>query len=202
MLVELFGMCSSSVCYNERQHGCYCFQLVVARNTQACPYQTYQTGIATGARKGKGKAKGKCLVVSSEDLEAVRGNIAGHCKIRGIRKIHQVITKPNKPNGARAYFSSSLHVIIAHNHLSFFKVFSSFVHFRPNFQIFFPFSQKSQFMPLLSRTGPGCIYQRSINLMVHFSESIDFYVMSASNVELSTVRLQSNINIFDIALMF
>ena len=177
-------------------------QLVVARNTQASPYWTHQSGIATGARKGKGKAKGKCLVVSSEDLEAVRENIDGNCKIRGIRKIHQIMTKPNKLNGARAYFSSLLNAIIAHNHLSFFKVFSSFVHFRPNFQIFSLFSEKSQFMSLLSRTGPGCIYQRLINLMVYFSESIDFYVMSTSKVELSIVRLQSKINIFDIALMF
>ena len=40
-----------------------------------------------------------------EDLETVRENIADdpHCKIRGMRKVHQIITKPNKPNGARAY---------------------------------------------------------------------------------------------------
>ena len=92
MLIELFDMCCS-VYYNERQHGYYYFWLVVARNTQQCPYQTYQTGLATAARKGKRKAKGKCLVVTSFPLEVVRGNIAddGHCKIRVIRKTHQII---------------------------------------------------------------------------------------------------------------
>ena len=36
--------------------------------------------------------------LKEEYLEAVRANIAddGHCKIRGIRKLHQIITKPNK----------------------------------------------------------------------------------------------------------
>ena len=45
-----------------------------------------------------------------EDLEAARENIAddGHCKIRGIKKVHQIITKPNKPNGVKAYSSSLL----------------------------------------------------------------------------------------------
>ena len=81
----------------------------------------------------------------------VRENIAddGHCKIRGIRKVHWIITKPNKPNGVRAYSSSLLHVIIL-----FFKIFWNFVHFCPNSQIFFPFSiflgsfsEKSQLLP-------------------------------------------------------
>ena len=35
--------------------------------------------------------------------------------------------------------SSLLPVIIAHNHLLFFKIFSNFVNFFPNFQIFCPF---------------------------------------------------------------
>ena len=36
-----------------------------------------------------------------EDLEAVRATIPDddHCSIRGIRKLHQIITKPNKCNG-------------------------------------------------------------------------------------------------------
>ena len=38
--------------------------------------------------------------------------------------------------------------------------------------------------------------------MVYLLESMDFYVMSASKVELKVVRLQSQINIFDTALMF
>ena len=84
---------------------------------------------ATDATKGKGKAKGKIFgrhfIWLKEDLEAVRENIAddGHCKIRGIRKVHQIITKPNKPNGVKVYSSSLLHAIIAHNHLPFVKIF-------------------------------------------------------------------------------
>ena len=42
-------------------------------------------------------------------------------------------------NNYRAYSNSLLHVIIAHNHLPFFKIFSNFIHFSPNFQIFCPF---------------------------------------------------------------
>ena len=39
--------------------------------------------------------------LKEEDLKAVRVNIAedGHCKFRGIRKLHQIIPKPNKSNG-------------------------------------------------------------------------------------------------------
>ena len=68
---------------------------------------------------------GRHLIWLKEDLEAVRKNIDddGHCKIRGIRKVHRIITKPNKPNGVKAYFSSLLCVIIAQNHLPFFKIF-------------------------------------------------------------------------------
>ena len=57
------------------------------------------------------------------------------------------------------------------------------------------FSEKSQLMPLLSRIGPGCNIEKFlglINLMVYLLESI----------ELKVVRLQSQINIFDTALMF
>ena len=118
-------------------------------------------------REGEGKMLGRHFIWLKEDLEAVRENIAddGHCKIRGIRKVHQIITKPNKPNGVRAYSSSLLYAIIIYNHLPFFKIFSDFVDFCPNFQIFFPFltflcpfAEKSQPMPLLFRIGPGCIY--------------------------------------------
>ena len=43
----------------------------------------------------------------------------------------------------RAYSSSLLCVIIAYNHLPFFKIISNFVHFCANFLIFYPFSEKS-----------------------------------------------------------
>ena len=44
-------------------------------------------------KEGKGKMLGRNLIWLKEDLEVVRGNIAddGHCKIRVIRKIHQII---------------------------------------------------------------------------------------------------------------
>ena len=71
----------------------------------------------------------------------------------------------------RAFFSSLLHAIIAHKHLPFFKIFSNFVHFCPNFQIFcpfLPFFWKILRMPLLSRIGP----ERSLFLPKH--QSFDF----------------------------
>ena len=43
----------------------------------------------------------------------------------------------------RAYCSSLLRVTVAYNHLPFFKIFSNFVAFCANFQIFCPFSEKS-----------------------------------------------------------
>ena len=65
----------------------------------------------------------------------------------------------------RAFCSSLLHAIIAHNHLPFFKTFLNFVYFCLNFQIFCPiltffypflsFFWKIACMPLLSRIGPG-----------------------------------------------
>ena len=41
-------------------------------------------------REGEGKIFGHYFIWLKEDLEAVRENIAddGHCKIRGIRKVH------------------------------------------------------------------------------------------------------------------
>ena len=53
---------------------------------------------------------GRHFIWLKEGLEAVGENIVadGHCKIRGIRKVHWIITKPNKPNGVKAYSSSLL----------------------------------------------------------------------------------------------
>ena len=76
-------------------------------------------------REGKGKMLGRHFIWLIENLEAVREYIAddGHCKIRGIRKVHRIITKPNKLNGVKVCSSSLFHAIIAHNHLPFFKIF-------------------------------------------------------------------------------
>ena len=106
-------------------------------------------------REGEGKMLGCHLIWLKENLQAVRENLAddGHCKIRGIRKVHRIITKPNKPNGVKAYSSSLLHAIIAHNCLPFFKIFSNFVIFVQICQISSPFSEKSWPLPF-----PGCIY--------------------------------------------
>ena len=105
-------------------------------------------------REGEGKMLGRHFIWLKEDLEAVRENIAddGYCKIRGIRNVHWIITKPNKPNSVKAYSSNLLHAIIAHNHLPFFKIFWNFVHFCPNFQIFFPFS--TFLCPFSEKTQP------------------------------------------------
>ena len=83
-------------------------------------------------REGEGKMLGRHFIWLKEDLEAVRENIAddGHCNT-GIRKVDQIITKPNKPNGVRTYSSSLLYTIITHNHLPFFK----------NFQILYIFAK-------------------------------------------------------------
>ena len=118
-------------------------------------------------KEGGRKMLGRHFIWIKEDLEAVRENIAddGHCNIRGIGKVHQIITMPNKSNDVRAYSSNVLYAIIAHNHLALFKIFSNFVYFSPNFQIFClfstflcHFSQKSLPMPLLYKIGPGCTY--------------------------------------------
>ena len=45
---------------------------------------------------------------------------------------------PNKCSHVRAYSSSLLRAIIACNDLPFFKIFSKFAYFCPNFQIFWP----------------------------------------------------------------
>ena len=47
--------------------------------------------------------------------------------------------KWNIPTYTKGYSSSLLHAIAARIHLSFFKIFSNFVHFCPKFQIFCPF---------------------------------------------------------------
>ena len=117
-------------------------------------------------REGEGKMLGRHFIWLKEDLEAVRENIAddGHCKIRGIRKVHQIITKPNKPNGVKVYSSSLLHAIIAHNHLPFFKIsflyiFAQISKYFSLFQHFFAlFLKNDNPFPLLSRIGPGCLY--------------------------------------------
>ena len=45
----------------------------------------------------------------------------------------------NNPDGKRAFSRSLLSAIVAHNYLSFLKIFSNLVHFCPDFQICCPF---------------------------------------------------------------
>ena len=52
--------------------------------------------------EGEGKMLSHHFIwLKEEDLKAVRANIPddGHCRTRGIRKLHQIITKPSKCNG-------------------------------------------------------------------------------------------------------
>ena len=60
----------------------------------------------------------------------------------------------NKLYHIRAYSSSLLCAIIAHNHLPIFKIFSNFVHFCPNFKYFALF-WKNAHMSFLSTVGPA-----------------------------------------------
>ena len=79
---------------------------------------------------------GRHLIWLKEDLEAVRKNIDddGHCKIRGIRKVHRIITKPNKPNGVKAYSNSSNTQSPA-----LFQNIFKFCTYLPKFSNIFPF---------------------------------------------------------------
>ena len=94
----------------------------------------------------------------------------------------------------RAFSSSLLGAIIAHNHQPFFKICSNFVHFCANFQIFCPFlpffnifcpflsfSCKIARMSLPSRIDPYCMWATEAFLEPHqtskmklFSKSIDY----------------------------
>ena len=71
----------------------------------------------------------------------------------------------------RAFSSSLLRAIIARNHLLFFKIFSNFVHFCPNFQIFCPFL--TFFLSWPSRISPNRCF--SVNfvkfLRIHFLQN-------------------------------
>ena len=67
-------------------------------------------------------------------------------------------------NSYRAYSSSFMHAIVARMRLLLSKIFSNYVHFCLNFQIFCPFlplfcafSEKIARVPLLSRIGPELI---------------------------------------------
>ena len=56
-----------------------------------------------------------------------------------------------------AYSNRLMHAIVARIKLPFFKIFSNFVHFCPNFQIsclFLPFFWKLACMPFLPKIGP------------------------------------------------
>ena len=59
----------------------------------------------------------------------------------------------------RTYSSCFMHGIVTCTRLPFFKIFSFFIHFCPNFQIFCPFLPFFWIiarMPLLSNIDPGC----------------------------------------------
>ena len=103
----------------------------------------------------KGKMLGRRLIWLKEDLEAVTENIAdySHCKIRGIRKVNQLLLSLINVMVSRlilaVYCMQSSHTI----NCPFSKYFE-ILYFCPNFQIFSPFltflcpfSEKSQ--PLL-----------------------------------------------------
>ena len=54
-----------------------------------------------GIVEGERKMLSSYFICLKEDLDTVRVNTAnGCCKVKGIRKLHQIITKSNKHNGA------------------------------------------------------------------------------------------------------
>ena len=91
----------------------------------------------------------------------------GHYKIENISNVYMIAVNLkeyfenfknrtlNKKHKGRAYSICFMHVIVACMRLPFFKIFSNFVHFCPNFQMFWPFlplfcpfSEKSHTCPL------------------------------------------------------
>ena len=81
-----------------------------------------------------------------------------YCPIYRIHPQGNILLKITLQLPIRVYYNCLVHVIIAHNHVPFFKIFSNFVHFCPNFPIFCPFLHffwKISRMPLLSRIDPA-----------------------------------------------
>ena len=72
-----------------------------------------------------------------------------HCSLYLYK--HETYTEKNRPQFPRVFeiglSGSILAVYFACNHLPILKIFSHFVHFCPNFQIFYPFSEKSYPFP-------------------------------------------------------
>ena len=83
--------------------------------------------------------------------------ISMYTEILSYSRATNICWMENNPDGKRAFSSSLLSAIVARSHSTFSKMFSNLVHFRPNFQIFCPFSTffglfwKITCMPLLSR---------------------------------------------------
>ena len=98
--------------------------------------------------KGMGRWRenaGLSLFWLKDDLEAVGENIAddGHCKIRGIRKFHWIITKPNKLMLSRpilALYCMWLSHTITCPFLKYFKILYIFVQIFKYFNPFFNIS--------------------------------------------------------------
>ena len=67
-----------------------------------------------------------------------------------------------KQSHIRAYSSNLLRKIIVRNNLPFFKIFSNFVHFRLNFQIFCPFL--NIFLPFFLKNR---MHALTIYLIIH-----------------------------------
>ena len=72
----------------------------------------------------------------SKFLEANNCLGVGISSEKGVSKLAWAVNLFKVPT---TFSSSLLSAIISHNHLPFFKICSNFVHFCPNFHIFFPF---------------------------------------------------------------
>ena len=97
----------------------------------------------------------------SKFLEANNCLGVGISSEKGVSKLAWAVNLFKVPT---TFPSSLLSELISHNHLPFFKIFSNFVHFCPNFHIFFPFLLFfnffffSPFFVLFSEKSHVCLY--------------------------------------------
>ena len=118
--------------------------------------------------------------------------ISMYTKILSCSRATNICWMKNNPDGNRAFSSSLLRAIIAHNHLPFFKIFSNLEHFCPNFQIFCPFltsfcpfSGKSHAWPYSLEYTLGNLLKVLVCLFLYFESKqvIILWKVSKKNME-------------------
>ena len=105
---------------------------------------------------------------------------------KGLENGNQVSTKKSVVHYTRAYSSCFMLAIVAGTRLPFFKIFSNFVHFCRNFQIFcpfLPFFWQIARMPLLSRISPVYIDITLERKLIENSENIGWNISTKTNLK-------------------